>query len=174
MSFLNAFVLKPKIEGDFKERDEEIILLVRAHPITQVSWIINGIFIFLILIALNFIFFPYLSSLQKIFINFFIFIFVLSYWWFNFLTWFFNVGIITNKRIVDIDFHGLIYKEITSAKLQNIEDITIKSGGFTASIFNFGNIFIQTAGTEVNIEFINIPSPNKVRDLINNLTVEKQ
>jgi membrane protein YdbS with pleckstrin-like domain len=84
------------------------------------------------------------------------------------------VGIVTNKRIIDIDFYGLIYKEITSAKLEKIEDITVKSGGFFASIFNYGNIFIQTAGTEVNIEFFNVPSPNKVRDLINSLTTEKQ
>lgn len=174
MTFLKAFIQNPKISGDFKEKEEEIILLVRAHPVTQIYWFLNGIFIFFILMALNYVFFSYLNLSQKLFINVFVTVVILSYWWFNFLSWFFNVGIITNKRIIDIDFYGLIYKEITSAKLEKIEDITVKSGGFLASIFNFGNIFIQTAGTEVNIEFFNIPSPNKVRDLINNLTVEKQ
>jgi membrane protein YdbS with pleckstrin-like domain len=170
MTFLKPFIRNPKISGDFKEKEEEVVLLVRSHPITQISWIINGVFIFLILLAFNYIFFPYISPPQQIFINFFAVIFIFSYWWFNFLSWYFNVGIITNKRIIDIDFYGLIYKEITSAKLEKIEDITVKAGGFLASIFNFGNIFIQTAGTEINIEFINIPFPNKVRDLINNLT----
>jgi membrane protein YdbS with pleckstrin-like domain len=170
MTFLKPFIRNPKISGDFKEKEEEVVLLVRSHPITQISWIINGVFIFLILLAFNYIFFPYISPPQQIFINFFTVIFIFSYWWFNFLSWYFNVGIITNKRIIDIDFYGLIYKEITSAKLEKIEDITVKAGGFLPSIFNFGNIFIQTAGTEINIEFINIPFPNKVRDLINNLT----
>jgi membrane protein YdbS with pleckstrin-like domain len=174
MTFLKAFIPHPKICGDFKEKEEEVILLIRAHPFTQIYWFLNGIFIFFILLAINYVFFPYLDLSQKLFINVFVVVIIFSYWWFNFLSWYFNVGIVTNKRIIDIDFYGLIYKEITSAKLEKIEDITVKSGGFFASIFNYGNIFIQTAGTQVNIEFFNVPSPNKVRALINSLTTEKQ
>jgi membrane protein YdbS with pleckstrin-like domain len=174
MTFLKAFIHHPKINGDFKEKEEEVILLVRAHPITQIYWFLNGIFIFFILMAINYVFFSYLNLSQKLFINLFVIVVIFSYWWFNFLSWYFNVGIVTNKRIIDIDFYGFIYKEITSAKLEKIEDITVKAGGFFASVFNYGNIFIQTAGTQINIEFFNVPSPNKVRDLINNLTVEKQ
>ncbi len=51
-----------------------------------------------------------------------------------------------------------------------MEDVTAKSGGFFASIFNFGNVFVQTAGTEVNLEFHNIPRPAEVTRIINSLT----
>jgi len=174
MNFLNAYILHPKIVCNFTEKNEKIILMVRAHPLTQIYWVVNGILFFAILAGFDFVFLPYLNLLQKIFINLFVTIVIFSYWWFNFLSWFFNVGIITNQRIIDVDFHSLVYKEITSAKLEKVEDITVKSGGFLASIFNFGNIFVQTAGTEVNIEFINIPFPDKVRDLINNLSPTKK
>ncbi len=169
MSNLRAFLFKPKIKSAFQQEKEEIIFLVRAHPITQIFWLLNGFLIFIIILLAIKVFSPYLNNRQIFFIYLFNIIFVFSYWWFNFLTWFFNVGLLTNQRVIDIDFHYLTYKEVTSAKLDKIEDITVKSGGFLPSIFNYGNVFVQTAGTEVNIEFINIPQPEKVKEMINQL-----
>ena len=89
-----------------------------------------------------------------------------SYFWFVFLNWYFNVGIISNKRIVDVDFNVVLYKEVTYTLLSHIEDVTSKSGGFFESVFDYGNLFIQTAGTEVNTEFINIPHPSAAAKII--------
>lgn len=76
---------------------------------------------------------------------------------------------VTNERIVDVDFHGTLYKEVSASSIGKIEDVTIKTGGFAASLFHYGNLFIQTAGTEGNIEFINIPNPTQAASIINNL-----
>lgn len=169
MSSLKGFLLKPKIKCEFQQENEEIVFLVRAHPITQIFWLVNGFLIFIIIFVGINVFSPYLNSRQILFVYLFTLFFVFSYWWFSFLTWFFNVGLLTNQRVIDIDFSYLTYKEVTSAKLDKIEDITVKSGGFLPSIFNYGNVFVQTAGTEVNIEFINIPQPEKVKEMINQL-----
>lgn len=169
MSSLKGFLLRPKIRVQFQQENEEIVFLVRAHPITQIFWIINGFLILIVVfITLN-VFSPYLNAKQILFVYLFTLIFIFSYWWVSFLTWFFNVGLFTNQRVIDIDFHYLTYKEVTSARLDKIEDVTVKSGGFFPSIFNYGNVFVQTAGTEVNIEFINIPQPEKVKEIINQL-----
>lgn len=96
---------------------------------------------------------------------------ILSYIWFNFISWYFNVGIITNERIIDVDFHAVIYKEVTETILPKVEDVTAKSGGFFSAIFNYGNVFVQTAGTEANIEFHNVPKPAEVTKIINDLVV---
>ncbi len=45
------------------------------------------------------------------------------------LSWLFNVNIITDERIVDIDFPNLLYRQISSAKTDQIQDISIKVGG---------------------------------------------
>jgi hypothetical protein len=71
--------------------------------------------------------------------------------------------------VIDIDLHSILYKEVTMAVLGKIEDVTSKSGGFFSSIFNYGNVFVQTAGTEANVEFINIPRPSEVTKIINSL-----
>lgn len=169
MAFLPAYLIKPKIKCAFQQDKEEILLLVRAHPITQIYWLINGVFILVLLFLGNFFFPLFLTLKQTLFLNFLIIFFVFSYWWFNFLSWYFNAGLITNRRVIDIDFHSLIYKEVTSANLNKIEDITIKTGGFFQSLFNYGNVFIQTAGAEVNIEFYKVPNPERVKELVNNL-----
>ena len=76
---------------------------------------------------------------------------------------------VTDERIIDIDFHSVLYKEVTIAMLKKIEDVTSKAGGFFSSLFDYGNVFVQTAGTEANIEFMNVPKPSQVAKIINQL-----
>lgn len=166
---LHSFCVRPNIRFENQEDDEEVLLVLRAHPITLIPWILNGLVLLAILIFLDFALGSFLNAAQFFFINFLAITFILSYFWFNFLGYFFNVGIITNKRIIDLDFHAVIYKEVTETIFSKIEDITAKSGGYFASLFNFGDVFIQTAGTEVNIEFLKVPMPNEVVRIISEL-----
>ncbi len=166
---MSAFINHPRATFEGQSDGEFIILLLRAHPVTQLSWVLNSIFMLLILIVLNFFLPIFLIVGQIIFFNVFIIALILSYIWFNFLSWYFNVGLITNERIIDIDFSSVLYKEVTATRADKIEDVTAKTGGYFKSLFNYGNIFIQTAGTEENIEFLNVPFPSRVVEVINDL-----
>lgn len=166
---LHSFCIRPDYRFENQNPDEEIILVLRAHPVTLIPWIINSIFLFAVLISLNFLLPKFLNAGQILFLDIFGIAFILAYIWFNFLSWFFNIGIVTSSRIIDVDFHAVIYREITATHLSKIEDVTAKSGGFIASVFNFGNVFVQTAGSEINIEFINIPRPVDATKIINDL-----
>lgn len=166
----HAFELNPQIKFETQAVTEPVILLLRAHPVTQIPWIINALVLVFLLIILN-IFFPlFLNASQILFANIFVAFGIVSYIWFNFLSWFFNVGIITAERIVDIDFHGVLYKEVTQTRLSKVEDITSKAGGYLKSLFNYGDVFVQTAGTDINIEFERVPRPSRVVEIINDLT----
>lgn len=169
----SSYLLYPKIRFESYEPGEKIIIMLRAHPFTQLRWIVNAVVLFVLLLIINF-FMPSFLSLNKIFVaNCILLTFILSFIWINIITWYFNVGIITNKRIIDIDLSGVIYKEVTTARLDKIEDITIKSGGYFESFFDFGAVFIQTAGQEVNIEFADIPYPAEAVQQINRLLSKK-
>lgn len=169
--FGHAFCVRPQdARFEFQSANEEILLIIRAHPITQLPWIFNGLFILILMMLLNLALGRFLPPNQVIIINVFGLAFVLGYYWFHFLSYFFNVGIITNLRVVDVDFHAVIYKEVTEAKLIKVEDITAKTGGYVASLFDFGNVHIQTAGAELMIEFNNVPKPSQIVRLINNIT----
>ena len=164
-----SYLTYPKIKFETYEPGEKIILLLRAHPVTQLPWIINSVIIFTVIFVLNFVIPSFFSLNQNFVFNCFALAFTLSYIWFSFLNWYFNVGIVTDRRVIDVDFHQILYKEVTVARLKKIEDITVKSGGYFASLFDYGTVFVQTAGTEANVEFMNIPYPSQVVQQINKL-----
>ena len=172
-SVFYSYNLNPQIDFETHGEGEKIILLLRSHPFTQIGWILSSIFFLVLLFVLNFFPQSFFNLGQIFIINLFFIIFILSYIWFNILSWYFNVGIVTNKRVIDIDLHAVIYKEISDAQLGKIEDITIKSGGYLQSLFDYGSIFIQTAGAAVNIEFNNVPHPTDAVQVINNLLGKK-
>lgn len=172
-SVFYSYNLNPQVKFETYEEGEKLLLLLRSHPFTQVGWVLNSIFFFFLLFFSNFFLQSLLNLGQILTFNLFFIIFIFSYIWFNILNWYFNVGIITNKRVIDIDFYAILYKEITTAQLGKIEDITVKSGGFFQSFFDYGSIFVQTAGSEVNVEFSNIPRPSKAAHIINQLLSRK-
>lgn len=167
---LNSYMLHPTYKFETQKANEHLFLLVRAHPFTQLGWIINTVALVFLLIFLNFFFAYFLSSTQLIYLNVFVGVAIFSYAWYNFLSWYFNVGVITNERIVDIDFYNILYKEVSEANISKVEDVTSKVGGFFGSFFSFGDVFVQTAGTEKNIEFLGVPNPTEIVSLINDLT----
>lgn len=173
---LNAFVPKPlRTYFSSQQSEEEIILVLRKHPITQLRWIVIAI-----LLAIAPVLFNTISILGFLPINYQFAGLVLWYLLLtgfiieSFLTWFFNVYIITDERIIDVDFLSLIYRNISSAKIDNIEDVTATTGGAIRAMFDFGNVQIQTAAEKQEFEFEDVPHPNKVTKLVNELLLEEE
>jgi len=173
---LAAFIKKPKnINFETQEKKEEIVLFLRRHWITNVPWVLV---IVLMLVAPVFLrFFPLLDFLPGRFQ------FITLIGWYllttavvfeKFLSWLFNVNIITDERIVDIDFPSLLYREISSAKIDQVQDISTKVGGFIRSLFNYGDVLIQTAGTEPEICFEAVPRPGQVAKILNQMMLEEE
>ncbi len=172
----DSFAPKPlQVFFDSQEKAERVLLMLRKHPITQVKW-------FLIALAMTFV--PFLFSLVGLleFLPERFQIAGLVLWYLivtgfvleSLLTWFFNVYIITDERIIDVDFLSLIYKNISAAKIDNIEDVTAETGGAIRSVFNFGTVKIQTAGTNAELEFEDVPQPSKVTRFLNELMLEEE
>ena len=95
------------------------------------------------------------------------YLFTFSYLLVSFLLWYFTVSIVTNERIIDIDFINILHKEFSATTLSKVEDVTMKTGGFIRALFDYGDVFIQTAGTNANFEFLAAPHPEKVVRIIN-------
>jgi hypothetical protein len=87
----------------------------------------------------------------------------------RFLNWFFNIHIITNKRVVDMDFDHLLHRNISEAPLRNIEDITYSVSGAIQTVFNFGTVTVQTAAEQRELEFNRVAEPAKIQDLLSDL-----
>jgi membrane protein YdbS with pleckstrin-like domain len=84
----------------------------------------------------------------------------------KFLHWWYSVFIVTNERIVDIDFVNLVYRVVSYANLNHIEEPTMVTGGFIRSMFQIGNVFVTTASEKPSVEAIDVPYPQKVVDIL--------
>lgn len=82
------------------------------------------------------------------------------------LIYYLNVQIITDLRIVDIDQVGLFSHTVSELHIEKIEDVTSQSNGILATIFNYGDVYVQTAGTIDRFEFHRIPNPANIEKLI--------
>lgn len=170
----SSYSFMPSMRFDTQEPGETIILLLRRHWITNISWIIIG----LLLILAPILFFPLvsLSALLPPFIppNFITFIILIwylltgSFILTEYLLWYFNVSIVTQERIIDIDF-ALLYKSISETRISRVEDVTSRTGGFIRSFFDYGDVYVQTAANFENFEFLAVPHPQQVVKIINQL-----
>ncbi len=169
----SAYIEHPtnyRFEG--QDPDEKILLLLRAHPITNLSWIIPATILFftpfflpgaVLFFNINLSQIPPLYGIVFLIINYLLTLIIVFE---GFLNWYFNVYIVTDKNIIDVDFHSILFKNIDVAPLRNIEDTSSSMGGILNAIFHYGNVFIQTAGTSRNIDFHAVPRPHHVADFI--------
>ncbi len=182
MSHVSSFIDKPincSYEG--KDADEEILYVIRQSHYTNLRWAFGLIVMALLPIVTAPFVLPLFVNVLRYFNPFFIFMLWVSWyltvfglWLFNFFNWYFNAYIITNKKIIDFDFYGLTYKNISDTPLTNIEDVTSKVSGPFNTIFNIGDVFVQTAAEKREFEFTSIDDPGKLRDIISDLAVEKK
>jgi hypothetical protein len=82
------------------------------------------------------------------------------------IIYYLNLQIITNERVVDIDQHSLLHHKISELYLSRVQDVTAEVRGFLPTFFNYGNVYIQTAGETERFTFSNISNPTSVSKLI--------
>ena len=81
-----------------------------------------------------------------------------------------DVWIITNERIIDNRQFGFFNRVVSEALLTKIQDISIEIEGMIPTFLNYGNLKVQSAGTEERFLFLQISEPAKVKDEIMKLT----
>ncbi|HWQ59535.1 MAG TPA: PH domain-containing protein [Candidatus Fimivivens sp.] len=95
--------------------------------------------------------------------------FFLFLWLTLFLIWidvFFDIWIITNERIVNIEQKGLFVRRVSELRFRSIQDVTSQVVGFIPSVLDYGDVLVQTAGENPRFIFRNVPNPVGVKDLI--------
>jgi hypothetical protein len=154
-----------------QETDERILLIVRRHFITNISWVV--ITLFLLLIP------PFVTALQQQFaINLllpptyllilllFYYLVVLGFAFVNLFSWFYNIGVVTSLRVIDVDAPTILSQTVSSSFLPEIVDVSYSQKGFLQGLFNFGDVHVQTEALRENFEFLSVPQPSKISDII--------
>lgn len=150
--------------------DEKVILLARKHRF----FFYLPIFLFIFLVSLPLFLLNFLVdfTIYQKFHNlvwFLITIYISILWltlFFNLMIYSLTTLIVTNKRIIKIEERGLFNYDRAEIELNKIQDIQVNISGLLGNFLNFGQISIQSAGTEIKFNFDLLPSPLKIKDEI--------
>lgn len=164
--------------------DEELLLLMRRHPVTNWWWV--TLTVMLIGVPLFWGEFPLVANVSEIVR------FGLGIFWYlgltffamqNFLLWFYNVYIVTDERIIDVDFFGLLYKNINATQIRKIEDVNYSQIGMMSSFFNYGTVVIETSAEQKSADlsdessaftFDAVTNPDRVVKVIGELMEQEE
>ena len=141
---------------------EKIIKVVHQHPLTFIT---SFLVVFVLVMGPFFFLFPlfYLGVIGIII--FFLYLGIGIILGIRlFVIWYFNVFIITNKRVVDITQHGFFDRVVSEIPLEKVRDVSYRVKGLRQTLFGYGNV--QVVGESIKLELCNISGPQKIQGLI--------
>lgn len=175
-SLLTSFSTFPsQVCFETQDDEEEVILFLRQHPIVMMPWFIVAVFMFTL--PSIFSFFPPYAALPVTYqfvMTLIWYLFVFGFSLSKFMSWFFNIYIVTDERVVDVDFVNILFRKISIAKIDEIQDVNITASGAFETFFGYGNVFIQTAAEVSEFDFLAIPKPDQVGKILNQLIDQEE
>lgn len=94
---------------------------------------------------------------------------LLFVWITFFMVWtnyYLDSWIVTDKRIIDIEQHGLFNRSVSECHLDRVQDVTAEVKGFLPTFLKYGDVMIQTAGEQGKFVMRNVPHPYEIKDAI--------
>lgn len=162
---------KQKIHFAGQHPHERILLVVRRHWLMfakHVCWLLFMLALPIAAIILIGTFLPdfavaddFLSILIICALSAY-YLFVLVFFFRDFLDFYLDVWILTDERIMSIEQLNLFHRVVSEVSLAKIQDVTSIVKGAFATFFNYGETHIQSAGSEKRFIFRQIPDPNGV------------
>lgn len=160
-----------------QHENEEVLRIIHRHWFNISVHYAASVLVTLVILS-SFIaipaIFPDLLSVVHPSLFYFVFnTFVLFMWIYAFLVWidyYFDVWIITNERIVNIEQKGLFARQVSELKFSRVQDVTSVVDGFFPTILNFGDVYVQTAAEQERFAFRQIPDPYAIKDMVMKLS----
>ena len=82
-------------------------------------------------------------------LTFLFLVWLLFLWIGAFVLWtnyYLDIWVITDKRVIDVNQRTLFHRDITSLRLEKIQDVSVDVSGLLATLFSFGKLTINTPG----------------------------
>ena len=173
----SSFLVLPSdnVRFETQEPQEKILVILRKHWLTNIPWFVISFLLFFAPLVLQF--FPLLASFPLKFQLVAVigwYLILLMYIFERFLSWFFNMSIITDERIIDVDFLNITTKKVADCDIDKIQDVTYTNSGAIGTIFNYGDVVVQTAAEVVEFVFDDVPQPSRVADILQRLRAEEK
>lgn len=154
--------------------DETLVMFLRRHPIVLIGDILLVAFMaavpaglwlaigyFWPLVPTHYLYRPLLILLGSFY--------YVSLWQFaltSFIDYYLDGWLITTRRVLSVEQHGLFSRTVSELDLSRIQDVTSEEKGVLAFVFGYGTVYVQTAGETTRFDFHQVPHPEDVRKRI--------
>ena len=99
----------------------------------------------------------------------------LSIWLLSFIEFtdfYLDTWIVTTERIINVEQRGLFHRTASELDLAAVQDTTAEIKGIIQTIFNYGQVYVQTAGEKGRFHFKNVSDPEHIKELVTQLVEE--
>lgn len=164
-SSLNDMMQLDQLPGSLP--DEKILQVYRRHPLTLIGLFLSIAILFFLPIG-AWIFFQQTqvnlaqnpnAGILIILGGSLFFLFGLLFLYQQFLDYWLDLWILTTRRIINIEQTGLFSRVRSEVRLYRVQDVTSEIHGLVRSLFDFGMVYIQTAGEQHRFTFEDIARP---------------
>lgn len=142
--------------------DEEITEIVHKHWILGIKHLFWPIFSFLaswlFLYLAPFLIIFYIVSLWS----------VVSLVWLlrNFFDYYLDAWIITDKGIIDVEWHGWFHRESTRVLYSDIQGVSYEIQGVLATMLRYGVVGVEKISTGSMVKLDHVRNPRRIESLI--------
>ena len=93
---------------------------------------------------------------------------VLIWWIRNFLDYFLDAWIVTNKGIIDLEWHGWFHRSSTRILFSDVEGVSYEIKGLAGTLMNYGDLTLEKVSTGTTIKMPFVHRPKKIITVIMN------
>ena len=160
-----------------KHHGEDVIFHLRRHWFIFFRLFLFFVFVALVPLALYFLVANNVPTLLEhevgfpallvLFLSYYLILLVLIL-----TTWtntYLDVWTVTSDRIINREQNGLFHRVVSELDLRKVQDVTAEQKGFFPTIFHYGQVYIQSAGSRERFVFEQVPKPYKVAKIIQKL-----
>lgn len=155
-----------------QESDEPVFILARRYPFAFLP--ILAFIVMMTVFGLAVVFLLGIGNIIpyniQIMIGSLFLLFMLLFTIVDFFDFYFDLNLVTNRRIVDIGQEKLFSRKIAQLLLEDIQDVDARTKGYLGTLLDFGDVEIQTAGTKPNFKFEMVRHPNEIGAMILDLS----
>ncbi len=84
----------------------------------------------------------------------------------KYILWLINVYIITDKRLISVNYRSLVHKLVQETPLNRIHNISSETKGLVSSLFKIGDVIVQIASLTHPLVLHNLKHPEKLKDFL--------
>ncbi|HCC21950.1 TPA: hypothetical protein DEP86_00945, partial [Candidatus Uhrbacteria bacterium] len=91
-----------------------------------------------------------------------------------YIEWSCNAFVVTTRRVIDVDQHGFFRRTVSEALYEKLQDVSFTVAGIWGTVFRYGTIVVQTAGSQISLELPYVRRPQELHYLITETAASRQ